>query len=85
MAVGPTGTAHVIWNGGEGVRYLTSKDDGANWTVGSRIHDQGGSSHLAAGPRGALAVRITPRSASDILVLAAQGIRSQRIFDPRQG
>lgn len=64
VAVGPDGTAHVIWNDGEGVCYATSKDDGANWTLGSRIHDQGGSSHLAVGPHGELAVRITPSSAS---------------------
>lgn len=64
VAVGPDGTAHVIWNDGEGVCYASSKDDGANWTLGPRIHDQGGSSHLAVGPHGELAVRITPSSAS---------------------
>ncbi|HEY6386593.1 MAG TPA: sialidase family protein [Candidatus Acidoferrum sp.] len=63
VAVGPDGMAHVIWNDGEGVCYATSNDDGVNWTLGSRIHDQGGSSHLAVGPHGELAVRITPSSA----------------------
>ena len=58
------GRAHVIWNDGEGVRCAASKDDGANWTLGSRIHGQGGASHLAVGPLGELAVRITPSSLS---------------------
>jgi hypothetical protein len=64
VGVAPDGTAHVIWNDGSGVRHAVSRDDGATWTVGPRIHDEGGSSHLAIGPNGEVAVRITPASAS---------------------
>jgi len=64
VEVTPDGTAHAIWNDGSGVSYRASRDRGATWTPVTRIHDHGGSSHLAAGPRGELAVRITPLSAS---------------------
>jgi hypothetical protein len=64
VGVAPDGTAHVIWNDGNGVRYEVSQDRGASWNERPRINDQGGSSHLAIGPRGELAVRITPPSAS---------------------
>jgi hypothetical protein len=64
VAVTQDGTAHVIWNDGSGVRHAVSRDDGATWTIGPRIHDEGGSSHLAIGPNGEVAVRITPTSAS---------------------
>lgn len=60
----PDRTAHVIWNDGSGVRYAVSQDGGASWNLLSRIHEQGGSSHLAIGPHGEIAVRITPSSAS---------------------
>jgi hypothetical protein len=60
----PDGTAHVIWNDGQGVNHALSTDDGRTWTERSRIHTQGGSSHLAVGPKGEVAVRITPHSAS---------------------
>ncbi len=62
--VAPDGTAHLIWNDGSGVSHVTSGDRGATWSERARIHDKGGSSHLAIGPRGELAVRITPLSAS---------------------
>jgi hypothetical protein len=62
--VAPDGTAHVVWNDGEGVSHAVSTDDGNTWTERSRIHAQGGSSHLAIGPKGEVAVRITPHSAS---------------------
>lgn len=64
VAVAPDGTAHVIWNDGNGVRHADSQDGGAGWNVGPRISEQGGSSHLAIGPHGEVAVRITPLSAS---------------------
>ena len=64
IEVAPDGTAHVIWNDGSGVSHRISRDRGASWTPATRIHDRGGSSHLAIGPRGELAVRITPLSAS---------------------
>lgn len=62
--VGGDGTVHVIWNDGDGVCYAVSNDGGATWTERPRLHAQGGSSHLAAGPNGKVAVRVTPLSAS---------------------
>jgi len=64
VEVAPDGTAHVIWNDGSGVCHAVSKDGGATWTERPRIHAQGGSSHLAIGPDGQVAVRVTPFSAS---------------------
>jgi hypothetical protein len=64
VAVAPDGVAHVIWNDGNGVRHAVSRDRGQNWSIEQRIHDQGGSSHLAVGPHGEVAVRIGPASAS---------------------
>ena len=64
IGVTPNGPAHVIWNDGNGVRYEVSHDRGTSWKERPRINDQGGSSHLAIGPHGEIAVRITPRSAS---------------------
>jgi hypothetical protein len=64
VEVAPNGTAHVIWNDGEGVSHAVSTDRGKWWTELPRIHPQGGSSHLAIGPKGEVAVRLTPHSAS---------------------
>jgi Tol biopolymer transport system component len=64
VKVAPDGTAHVIWNDGAGVCHAVSKDRGLTWTEGDRIHPQGGSSHLAVGPNGEVAVRVVPISAS---------------------
>jgi hypothetical protein len=64
VAVAPNGTAHVIWNDGNGVRHAVSQDGGASWSVQPRINDQGGSSHLAIGTHGEVAVRVVPLSAS---------------------
>jgi hypothetical protein len=64
VEVAPDGTAHVIWNDGAGVSYAVSTDRGMTWSERPRIHPQGGSSHLAVGPNGEVAVRITPHSAS---------------------
>jgi hypothetical protein len=64
IAVAPNGVAHAIWNDGTGVYHTMSRDRGVTWTNPVRIHDRGGSSSLAIGPRGELAVRITPVSAS---------------------
>lgn len=64
VEVAPDGTAHVIWNDGDGVCHAVSRDGGITWTERPRIHDLGGSSHLAIGPHGELAVRVTPLSAS---------------------
>jgi hypothetical protein len=62
--VAPDGTAHVIWNDGSGVSHAVSQDGGVTWTERAKIHPQGGSSHLAVGPNGEVAVRVTPLSAS---------------------
>jgi len=64
IEVAPDGVAHVIWNDGDGISYAVSTDAGHTWTERARIHPQGGSSHLAVGPEGEIAVRITPISAS---------------------
>jgi hypothetical protein len=64
VAVLPDGSAHLIWNDGSGVNYAVSRDRGVSWMKQPRIHDQGGSSHLATGPNREVAVRITPKSAS---------------------
>jgi hypothetical protein len=64
VKVAPDGTAHVIWNDGAGVCHAVSQDGGLTWTERQRIHPQGCSSHLAMGPNGEMAVRITPPSAS---------------------
>ena len=64
VAVTPDGTAHVIWNDGAGVCHAVSSDNGRTWVERDRIHPRGGSSHLAAGPNGELAVRISPISGS---------------------
>ena len=64
IAVAPDGTAHLIWNDGCGVNHVVSRDQGVSWKKGPRIHNQGGSSHLATGPNGEVSVRITPWSAS---------------------
>jgi hypothetical protein len=64
IEVAPDGTAHAIWNDGSGVAHVVSRDRGMTWSPVRRIHDRGGSSHLAIGPAGELAVRITPLSAS---------------------
>ncbi|REJ73230.1 MAG: exo-alpha-sialidase [Acidobacteria bacterium] len=64
VVVTPDRVAHAVWNDGSGVAYARSEDRGASWQERPRIHDQGGSSHFAAGPAGELAVRISPLSAS---------------------
>ena len=64
IRVAPTGTAHAIWNDGKGVSHAISSDGGHTWVEQERIHPKGHSSHLAIGPNGEIAVRITPISAS---------------------
>jgi len=64
VKVAPDGTAHVIWNDGAGVCYASSRDRGLTWTERDRVNSKGGSSHLAVGPNGEIAVRIIPQSAS---------------------
>jgi hypothetical protein len=64
VEVAPDGTAHVIWNDGNGISHAVSTDRGVTWEERSRVHMRGGSSHLAVGPNGEVAVRIAPMSAS---------------------
>ena len=64
IKVAPDGAAHVIWNDGAGVCHAASQDGGLTWTERERVHSRGLSSHLAMGPSGEIAVRITPVSAS---------------------
>ncbi|MEO0425498.1 MAG: sialidase family protein [Pseudomonadota bacterium] len=64
VGVTPDGTAHVVWNDGQGVSHGVSTDRGSTWHERERIYPKGCSSHLAVGPAGELAVRITPDSAS---------------------
>jgi hypothetical protein len=64
IVVAPNGTAHLIWNDGTGVLHASSRDHGATWTAPAHIHDHGGSSHMAIGPNGQIAVRIIPGARS---------------------
>ncbi|MEE4191369.1 MAG: sialidase family protein [Halieaceae bacterium] len=64
VEVAPDGTAHVIWNDDQGVYHAVSKDAGASWQELPKVHPVGGSSHLAVGPAGEVAVRVTPIYAS---------------------
>lgn len=64
VKVAPDGMAHIIWNDGHGVSHATSHDGGMTWTQRARVSERGGSSHLAIGPHGELAVRIVPPAAS---------------------
>lgn len=83
IKVAPDGTAHVIWNDG-GVFYRSTRDRGATWSERVRIHEHGGSSHLAVGPNGEVAVRVAPLSASgyqydesvDLIAVSADGGRT---------
>ena len=64
VAVAPNGTAHVIWNNGHGVNHAISRDRGRSWMRTGRVTDRGGSSHLAIGLNGEIAVRVGPGSES---------------------
>ena len=58
------GTIHIIWNDGNGIHHKVSKDDGKSWEKKPDIAAKGGSSFLASGYKGQLAVRVAPISAS---------------------
>ncbi len=64
IEIASDGSAHVIWNDGKGVHYVSSNDQGKTWSQRRAIYPKGGSSHLAAGPDGKIAVRVSPSSAS---------------------
>jgi hypothetical protein len=81
IAVAPDGTAHLVWNDDGGVHHARSTDRGATWTRTGRVHVHGGSSHLAVGPAGEMAVRVAPGAASgnrchpetDLVVVSTDG------------
>ncbi len=81
VSVAPDGTAHVIWNDGHGVNHAVSHDRGLSWMRMGRVSDRGGSSHLAIGQNGEIAVRVGPGSASgnrcdkgtDLVVVSVDG------------
>lgn len=58
------GKVHIIWNDGKGIHHVTSENEGTSWQKNSDISIQGGSSFLANGYNGQLAVRVAPLSAS---------------------
>ncbi len=64
VRIAPDGTAHAIWNDDQGVSHAVSADRGRTWMERERVHPEGGSSHLAMGPAGEIAVRISPIAAS---------------------
>jgi len=64
VAVAPDGAAHVIWNDGSGVYHTATHDRGLTWSDPQMVHPDAGSSHLAVGPNGEVAVRLVPVSAS---------------------
>ena len=64
VATAPDGSAHVIWNDGSGVLHAVSRDRGKTWRDPERVAYRGGSSHLAVGPNGEVAIRLVPLSAS---------------------
>jgi hypothetical protein len=84
VEVAPDGTAHVIWNDGERVSHAVSTDRGKTWVEWPKVHAQGGSSHLAIGPKGEVAVRITTVSTSafkrhrdvDLIAVSVDGGRT---------
>lgn len=58
------GCLHIIWNDGNGIHHSLSENNGLTWKRQSKISDKGGSSFMAAGQGGQLAVRVAPLSAS---------------------
>lgn len=62
--VSPDNNTHAIWNDGSGISHVHSTDGGRSWAERPRVHSMGGSSHLAIGPKGELAVRVVPISVS---------------------
>ena len=90
VEVAPDGTVHAIWNDGAGVSYAVSRDTGSTSTESDRISPSCGSSHLAIGPQGQVAVRYVPISASgnrfdpksDGIAVSTDGGRSWRHHPP---
>jgi len=86
ISVDGTNVAHVVWNDGERIYHSSSADHGVAWTAPTSIHAGGGSSHMAVGPQGQIAVRITPIGAagsvfhdrSDVVAVSTDGGKSWR-------
>ena len=84
VAVAPDGTAHVIWNDGSDVYHTASGDRGQTWSDPQVVNPDAGSSYLAVGPGGEVAVRLTPTSASgnkytegiDLIAVSVDGGKS---------
>jgi len=93
IRVSPNGTVHLIWNDGTGVLHTLSRDRGVTWTPPSHIHNRGGSSHLAVGPHGELAVHIIPGAragsvcdeGTDVLALSTDDGATWRTFPAAGG
>jgi hypothetical protein len=101
VAVTPDGAAHVVWSDEFGVYHSVSHDHGATWSTPDRISSKGGSSDLAAGPNGELAVRVIPLSAggakyaadADFVAVSTDGgatwhnhkVPGQRNWTPAEG
>lgn len=101
VVVTADGAAHVIWSDGTGVYHSVSRDHGATWSAPNRVSPDGGSSDLAAGPNGDLAVRVIPLSAggaryaasADFLAISTDGgvtwhrrnVPGQRNWTPTEG
>lgn len=64
IRVSDEGVVHLVWNNIEGVNYARSLDHGLSWSKTRQIAKRGGSSHLAVGPDGRVAVRVSPIWAS---------------------
>ena len=64
VAAAPDGRAHIVWNNDTGVHHAFSADAGKSWQQSDSVLAIGGSSHMAVGPRGEIAVRATPIYAS---------------------
>lgn len=62
VEVTPEGTAHLVWNDAQGIHHATSEDEGATWSQGPMVHDEGGAGSLVASGD-LLAVRVVPPNA----------------------
>jgi BNR/Asp-box repeat len=90
VAVAPDGTAHVIWSDTRGVMHSMSRDHGATWTAAQTLYPTGGSSHLAVGPHGDVAVRVIPAHAggsrftagADCILVSTDGGRTWQKRSP---
>ncbi len=64
VKIAPNNDVHIVWNDGKGIRHMLSANKGDTWQELSKVNPKGGSSHFSIGPKGELAVRVAPLSAS---------------------